>query len=417
MVESCDIPDQMAKTRQSGYGTDRLSLLTDVIGQYALRYGCLDTRVLYVWTPTEALSESELACAYALQYVSLFLHRDVASFIVDFSANAVGAGLDVGQLYRLISVIDTQEGDTALASVCTALRIEDLTDLFPDYRAGMLQERRTVQTSLSDAGYAEGRVPIGSYDLWDFSDATGTMGWYAGNACGELAVLGRALNAPFSPIGAGGFADMAYHFTSGRDLSVAPLLRMQIGVDGEADTPYEVQIRMIGAGVSVTAFAVLTAGDAQQLYLDLTESASLLTSVQCIRIAARPLNNSDKPFTVRLQSVTLESVILTSAELAERMEADGAGDPNGADGNKNGIATRAVIVTVLVIGVSIAFACMLIVLSRHHGRVTVTAERSDNEEKKEKKKDKDDSQEGEAAPSEQEAAANRSENNKGRIKQ
>lgn len=414
MLESDSIPDRVSRTRQNTYGTDRLSALLGVIGQYAAHYKCLNNDILYAWTPAEDMTEAELSASYALQYVALSLQDRVESFIVDFSfAERTGQSVAAKRLHRLISVIDTQEADGALAPVLSDLRVSSLTELFPAYRAGMLQNRKTVLASLSNVGYQTGREPIGSYELWNFSNATGILNWYAGYACGELSVLGRALNAPFAPTEAGSFSDIAYHFTDGRDLSFAPLISLWVGVDGDTDTPYEVQLRLIGDGVSVTSSAVISAGDTQRLYLDLTDNAALLTELRSVRLMARPLNGSDAAFTMRLHAVTLESETLTSAELAERMEQDEVGEPGDTEDEEKRAGATPLIATILVIGASIAFASILVIRAyHHHTKAPTAAEKSTAEEKKDKNKNKaDEPQEGEDSPPDQ---ANPSNGKKGK---
>lgn len=387
MTESESVPDCVAFPRQDTYGTDRLSALLGVIGQYAAHYNCLNTDILYAWTPSEAMTEAELSVAYALQYVALSLQEGVESFIVDFSvAELTGQSVAVKHLHRLISVINTQAADAVLAPVLADLGVGSFAEIFPAYREGLLQNRQTVLVALSDTGYGSGRTPLGSYELWNFSNATGALNWYAGYACGELSVLGRALTAPFAPTEAGSFADMAYHFDGTRDFSFAPLISLWVGVDGDAAIPYEVQLRLIGNGVGVTASAVIQAGSVQRLYLDLTGSAALLTELHCIRVMARPLNGDGENFTMRLQAITVESEGLTSAELADRMEQEESdGQGNGQDDEVRAGA-KPLVATALVIGASIAFAIILIIRAHHHPKPSVTAEKQTAEGDRNKNK-------------------------------
>ena len=399
MAESESIPDRVALIRQDTYGTDRLSALLGVIEQYAAHYNYLDTDILYAWTPSEEMAENELSVAYALQYVALSLQERVESFIVDFSsAELTGQSNAAKRLHRLISVINTQAAEDALTPVLAHLGIGSFAEIFSTYREGILQDRQTALVALSNSGYGNGRTPVGSYDMWDFSNATGVLNWYAGNACGELSVLGRTLTAPFSPTEAGSFADLAYHFGGARDLSFAPLISLWVGVDGDAATPYEIQMRLIGDDACVTASAVIASGSVQRLYLDLTDSAALLTALRCIRVMARPLNGSDASFTMRLQAITVESVSLTSAELAERMEQEESGEQGTGQGEENRAGTTPLVATALVIGASIAFASILIIRAHHHPKTVAVSDKQTEEDADKKRNKTEASPVGENAP-------------------
>ncbi len=387
MVESDSIPDRLCTQTGTTYGTDRLASLLTVIEQYAGYYAFLDKSILYAWTPDETLSEAKLTAAYAMQYIGLALNERVHSFVLDFST-AQGPSAAAARLHHLVTQIDTQNSSNVLSAVLPTLGVSAFTELYPAYTPAALQSRQLLLQALSEQGYANGKTPLGSHEMWNFSDATGVMSWYAGQSCGELSVLARALTARLTPIN-GGFSDMAYHFEGTDDLSFAPLMRFSVGIDGAAGAPYEVQVRLIGVGADVIASAVLTSGGTHELYLDLEDHAALLSQLECIRVLARPLNGSAEPFTLRLHTVVLESTTLTTGELADRIAADdGVAEEEQAEENRD--YTRPILITVLIIGVSVAIAAILIIRTRHHDRPAhaeraQAAKEEERDEKKEKK--------------------------------
>ena len=216
--------------------------------------------------------------------------------------------------------------------------------------------------------------------LWNFSTTADVPDWYAGDGCSDLSVLNRALTARFSSDVGEGYAEIAYHFSPSKDYSFAPLMRFSLGIDGTSGTPYEVQIRLLGEGITVISSTVLTAGDAQELYLDLSGYAGNLSKLRSVRVLARPLDNSATAYNLRLHSVTLESTLLDSAALAERIAAD-SNTATGDDTEVKKDYTRPILVTVLVVGASIALAAFLIIRYRHGHGIRVKATHTEEQAK------------------------------------
>ena len=317
--------------------------------------------------PDASATDAELTAAYLLQYLALQASGHVRSYFVDLSLLSAAQQNDlVSKLLALVTYIDTDLSNTAIQPVLKHLGVASVEELIPNVQGDLLQKAEIFQVSLKKDGYTTEQPVLGSLELWNFSEATELFNWYAGNACTDLSVLNRALTAQFSVPSSGEFADFAYHFPTTKDLSAAPLLKLSLGIDGTAGIPYEVQVRLIGKQVTAISSIVLTSGEAQVLYLDLSERSTSLADVSGIRILARPLGADTAAFNIRLGSVTLESTTLSAEELVALISSNKTESENKEDGEEKRDLTTPLLVTVLVIIASIALAAIVIVRHRHN---------------------------------------------------
>lgn len=384
MLESTAVPDLLEKS-ESTYGIDRLSSFLATIEQYGSFYQFLDKKILYSWTPQESLTDEQLCAAYALQYIGLYLNDRVQSFIVDFSlAEKAGDHSDAGALQYLATYIDTYKTADATKSVLNTLGIQSFSEIYLAYYESALYNRQLIRTELDKTGYQSGAVPKGSYVMWDFSTVTEVQNWYAGHACNDLSVLGHALSARFSSeILSEEYAEIAYHFDQPKDLSFAPLMRFTVGLEGARNVPHEVQIRLIGEDVTVISSVVITLGDTQDLYLDLSSYSLQLMKLRGIRICARPLDQGTAEYSFKLHAMTLESADLSDEELAARMAADSNASSNGSGEEKKDYTTP-IVITVLIVLVSIAITVFLIVRynTRHNRKMIKVTHFDESHEEK-----------------------------------
>ncbi len=375
MLESFELPGRVRKDAETGhYGVDGLSQFLAVMNEYSQYYSFLDSQILYSWSPDADLSDEMLSAAYMLQYVTLQASGRVRSFFVDFSLMEEAQQTNSTRaLQYLATYIDTDQCDTVIAPVLQLLGMESVDQLIKDFHTDALKNTQVLRLSLKKDGYVGGKEPSGSYELWNFSEATGLLDWYVGNSCTDLSVLNRALTAQLSVTQSGEYADFAYHFPTAKNLSKAPLLRFSVGLDGKADIPYEIQIRILGKELTVISSVVVMHGDASELYLDLSEHAAKLTSISGIRVLARPLSGDTAPFSVRLKNVALESMTLSTEEIHALVSNDTivSDTPGGEEEPKD--YTTPILVTVLVIVVSVSTAAIVII---RHRRRKAPAERA-----------------------------------------
>ena len=206
--------------------------------------------------------------------------------------------------------------------------------------------------------------------MWNFHAATSTLDWYAGGYCQDLSVLTgtgseRALTARIA--GAEARGDIAYHFSGVTDLSFAPYMRLDLGVLGAEQARYEVQLRLVGSTDTVSASAIVTGGERQSLYLDLSPYTQQISSVRSIRLLVRPLDGTEGEYRLCLYGVHLESDKLTQTELSQRISAIRQQTENDVDDKETKKDyTMPLVVTGIVILASAAITALLLI--RHKSK-------------------------------------------------
>ena len=355
MLESGATPQRVTGAVDTTcYGIDRLDVFLDTLKGYRADYPFVDADILYAWQPANTLDTDQLRVAYTLQYLALYFNDAVHSFLTDLSLleSARAAEVTVALQY-LVKEIDTDRNATALAPMLELLHISSFEELNSAYNMASLRQRKIVEVTATNGGYAGEHKILGSYRLWDFTVATGLMDWFAGNACTHLSVLSgngtRALTARLAAPQSGEFGEIAYHFSPTSNLSYVPFMKYNIGIKGTEGTPYEVQIRLLCDTQTVTATAVLYAGDTEDLYIDLSGVAAGLSKVYSIRILARPLNGNTDVFQLHLHTVDVKSDKLTDSELFQLIQADRNLGAETEAPQEAGDYTKPLVITALIL--------------------------------------------------------------------
>ena len=185
-----------------------------------------------------------------------------------------------------------------------------------------------------------------------------------------MAVADRKLTAQLSAT-AGEYAEIAYAFNTAKNYTVAPLLRFSLGItatESNAQTPYEVQIRLVSKGRVLIASGVITAGSSHDLYMDLGGYTDHLEQLSSIRILTRPLNGSEENYELYLNSVRLESATLSSAELTEQISIHTNEAPQEQDTEAQIDYTTPLLITGAVVLISLILTAVLIIKHLHTRR-------------------------------------------------
>ncbi len=331
--------------------------MTDLIERSSATANFLDRKILYAWCPSALYTAEELNAAYAIRYVSLFFNDSVRSFILDLSMHEQ-AKLVISRLKHLILAIDTERGEAMLREIQQAYP----NQLLPfDSKALVTEYIHKISASLS--GYTNGRVPIGSYALFDFSALGDSAGWYAGGFAQPPVLTDRSLTAQLQPTGSEEYAEIAYAFDGVQNYSVADMMRLSLGIkqsSANENMLYEVQIRLVGVNTTVVASGVIRPGDASELYLDLGGYTATLEQLRSIRILTRPLNREAGAYELYLNRVALESDVLSDAELAEQISARQEEMPQEQHPGEYKDYSGAIWITVILAGISLLLVAILI---------------------------------------------------------
>ena len=322
MLESEALCDLLAGKNESEWGTDRLTVFLRELQAIAVNSPYVQGDIFFSWLAPSNVAQTTLRADYLLKYAVLFQNASVGAFFLDLGQNA-GRSDVLAALVHMAKYINTDRYDDFCATALTSMGLSGINELYPSLQGTSFRQRRTASLSLATDGYLGGAKITGSYVFWDFSRATDTLDWYAGNACSSLSAL-VGENGAHTLSGVchadGEYADVSYHFTAPSDLSFAPLWKAELAVIGEPGTRYELQIRLIGDQSIATASAIVTAGEEQTLYLDLSQSTHALTHLRNVRILARPLDVQGADFELCVSKITLESASLSYAELSQRVD-------------------------------------------------------------------------------------------------
>ena len=325
LLESEVMPTRLGGDGTRFYGAEGIDGFAGILQGFHMAHPYLDTELMYSWAPDPTLDEGELKAAYLLQYITLFRNSAVRSFLVDCSVReASGEEGGARALAYLARYVDTDRFAEVAAPALETLGVKGANELFADFDSDTLQTRQIKAASLLLGDYQNGVVPTGSHLLWNFTSATGVLDWYAGSGCRDLSVLTgeddrSALTARLD--GKAAYADLAHHFQAPVDLSFAPFMSFELGLQSAVASRYELQLRLVGERDTVIATTILQPNHNQIICVDLSESAQTLSAVRSIRLVARPLDAECEEFELRLYTYTLQSITLTNAEMAERVSA------------------------------------------------------------------------------------------------
>ncbi len=366
LLESNTLTDRVGGENTVAYGTDRLPLLLNDIQRAAAKSTYLQADIFFSWQVPTGVTQAELRADYLLKYAALYQNASIGAFLVDLGKDV--SSDCVKALVHMIKYINTDRYDDFCAPALETIGLHSITDVYPSLQSASFRQRRVVGLSLTTNGYATGVSAVGSYPFWDFSAATDHLGWYAGNGCTSLSVISKedeshTLRGTCSS--KGDYADISYHFASAVDLSFAPLWKAELAVSGEPGTRYELQLRLIGDQSVAYASAIVTAGEVQNLFFDLSQSTFALTHLRSVRVMARPLDTENADFEISVSKIMIESGTHSSTTLAEYVsEIRESVTENNAVKEEEKDYTAEILITGGVLLISASIAAILIVTYR-----------------------------------------------------
>ncbi len=363
LVETDAIPGESLS--EDRYDTEHWGDLTGLLQELGTKHGNLSGGIGYVWFPDATLKADALQSIYTRLFIDLKLKGNVYGFFVSTSRlDARRAAEMKNTLKYVFTYLDTDRHASVVAPMIAYYGISSVNALFPAYDPSVFRKRSYHRLTLTEGGYAD-VTPIGKYVMWNFASATDTLDWYAGYGCSELSVLSENEGTVLlGKLNAKDFAGVAHRF-DGAYFKAAPLLRFEMGIDGEKGAQYELQVQLISGTSTVLASAVLTAGTTGDFCLDLSQLASGLSDVSCIRICARPLTDTAQAVSLRVGSITLESAQYNDEQLREQIAASAALPEDEPEDEGLRKYTTPIIVTALVLLSSVIIAVMLIVRGKN----------------------------------------------------
>lgn len=369
MLESQALSDLVGGEDESVYGTDRIQNFLTELQTAAQKSPYLQTSIFFSWRAVANATQSELRADYLIKYATLYQNGAIGAFLLDLAGKGTNDE-NAKALVHMAKYVNTDRYNDFCAPALEAIGLSGITALYPSLQVASFQQRRIGSAILKTNGYASVSQIAGGYAFWDFSAATDALGWYAGNGCTSISVTSKENETESHALRAlcsanGDYAEISYHFTSPTDLSFAPLLCTELAVLGAPSTRYELQLRLIGDQTMTYASTVVTAGESQKLYLDLSLTPVALSTLRNVRVMVRPLDTKSADFELSLSKITLESASLSSTALAERInKIQQNATPEQPDNTAERDYTLAMMITGALLLISVAIVAIFILAYR-----------------------------------------------------
>ncbi len=319
---------------------------------------CLDDDYIYYWN-VGAVEGVELAGSYVYSYLTLFNERRVSEFIVSFSETEINGGSDkFFQIKNIYKYIDSQRSDEVTDPVRVHFGIDSWNDIIAKYVTKNEIRLKVIENELFSEPIANIK---GDFSFWDFSLATGSLGWYGGVNCTALGVSSlvgsRALVGNMSVAHGDEYGDMVYEFAYTEDLCIGDYLSFDVLINDELSASYELKLTLGGENYVVES-KYLLAGNSEftRLYFD-TSTLEDFGNVKYLKLSARSLSGSINEFSLSLAEMNLHSASKNSEELEEAV----LNSRSELRQAMNEVQKRNALSTKYVIAISIAILFMTVV--------------------------------------------------------
>ncbi|MBE6537896.1 MAG: hypothetical protein E7671_00335 [Ruminococcaceae bacterium] len=321
MLESTHAPYSENGKKQSAsedsdyYCTDNIYTFERVLDYLSRTFENAPKSYIYCYSPTSLDAES-LNVAYIYNYYSIMFSEMASAFVLSLPDGEEGKNA-ANSLSYLMKYIDTEKninGELSLSAL-EFLGATSFEELIDGYDSELIKYRVFSETDPLDT---LPETVKGSYPLWDFSDAFGTLGWFEGNNCRSLSLDatakdGKALCAEISGNdNVNAYSDIVYKYEYTEDISSIPYIVFDLELkDGNDDSLYEIVIIMGGENHRLEAKKVVRGGGDIKMIIDVGV-VSDMKKIDYIRICVRKNLSQDdlidgRDFKLYLKKVTAHS--------------------------------------------------------------------------------------------------------------
>ena len=263
---------------------------------------------LYSWTPRSDIPLDELLAGYVFNYYSIMFSEKASAFVLSLPGGEQDKLGDLSYLMKYIDTVKNRTG-TLTSPLLGFFGADSWKSLIASYDEELITYRIFYEAS-SLLSLPE--AVIGSYALWDFSSAFGTLDWFAGCNCSSVYVDatargGKALCAVISDGMSGGeYTDIVYNYEYPEDISLIPYIEFEFYIDDAEETLYEVLVIIGGNGHRLEVTSSAHGGENASIIISTAEHAEM-KQMDNIRFCVRPI------------SVSAESNIETEGKTAPRL--------------------------------------------------------------------------------------------------
>lgn len=319
-----------------------------------------DKKWAYLFRPDADLPGKVTEAFFADSYYRLFAAPDLLAYVISFLENERAGS--VGQLDAmapLIRGIDSADAEAVTEYARAALAIRDWTEAVPTWSAHDVQVHSDSRGALTDAGEHRG-----SLTYWDFSKATGTLGWKGSFGYGNLHLdatsrLGRSLAAEllFAEANPGSYLGMDYTFAQPLDVSAADSLLLDLALESPeaSDGVYEVLVQCGNGARAVSANGVT---DGRRVQWDLDLSGLDAVGLKYLRIFVRRLDGTAENATLLVHTLSFASDTVGDEKLAQQIQPMKSGPTNDAE--PRSFSTAAKLFLILIAGAQVVALSLII---------------------------------------------------------
>ena len=308
------------------YCTDNLYVFENMLSNLASYSDSAPKNYIYHWSPNLEAVGNGLSAAYIYNYYSIMFSEKASSFILSLPSGDIGKE-GAKKLAYLMKYIDTGRNQSGSLSL-SALDVFG-AESWGEIIAGYNEELITYRVFYESEPLAELPESIkGSYTLWDFSSAFGTLDWFAGNGCRSVnidgaAPGGSALSAEFDgSSSSNSYSDIVYKFEYPDDISLMPYVEFDINIeDGNLGAIYEIMVIIGGGGHRIESKKVINSGKESKLII--STSHEKMEHIDYVRISLRRISgngeNDSNSFKLYLRKVKAYSNVYDNSTLSQKI--------------------------------------------------------------------------------------------------
>ena len=332
------------------------------MGELADQMSGVNKEIMFSYFPESDTTEEELRISYVYNYNMLSCTDRVRCFIVSLGETGGEAqGQHISALRSTFKYIDTSRNDEIGKFALLALGATDWKTLVPRFDPALV-----IRTDLTekDLMYSRESNTRGSYCLWDFRSANGTMSWSASTGCESVSVftaVGNSERAMVAHMDAGALAEcgadygsIIYHAPEAlflkdiHSLSFDLFIPKQMSGDAAAEgTAYEVVVRVSGDGHISESKGRVFAGQNATVYANISE----VGKVDYIVLSVRSLDTeANVDYELCVNRIFLHSEKYTAGELENFVK---SGEIGSAPGVSEHVKLDGFFIVSLVAGISI----------------------------------------------------------------
>ena len=324
---------------------------------------------IFSWKPDNEISDSYLEAFYVYLYYNIFFQSKAECFISSFyEMEKAGDYNSILKLKYLMKYIDTQKSAEVTASMLQELGLESWSSEISAFSEENLPLRTLFEYEFS---YEMPKDVIGSYALWDFSQLSGSGGWFPNTYCDSVSLnmssvysqnLQGIMNTEKSVLGE--YASISYIFEYPETLTYAKYLSIDAAVedDSSSNSLYEIKAVINGESVYVEAKRTINSSGRITLIIDLSECEEL-RQADYFRISAKEISGQNSEFKLHIFNVSVHSDKYNNADFENIIEAERARVKAEANGQTIDIEQSSKLwIALIVIGVlSVGMVVILLI--------------------------------------------------------